>query len=184
MADKKNKSGSTGAADAAAESNGEAEEPKISAPAGFRRRGAVAEAPWFKSKDGNVCFGKLLGRYIMNGVEPPRPYYQVELKKSAIVTVGKGDEAEEVTAAAGDVVNVGESFKLTCLKDVEVPELLAGAEYDVWIHTQKKIKIGGGRTMWVIDVETKRLKAPTGEVRPLPPDAGGTATAEEGDSPF
>ncbi len=181
MADKKSK-GSAGAEAAGAE-NGVAEEKEIAPPSGFRRRGAVAEAPWFKSKDGNVCFGILLGRYIMQGVEPPRPYYQVELIRPTLVTVGKGDDAEEVTAEAGDVVNVGETFKLECLKDVEIPEIMAGAEYQVWIHTKKKIKISGARTMWVIDVNTKMTKKPTSEVRPLPPDSG--ARAEEGsEQPF
>lgn len=169
----------------APETNGEQEEKKVAPPAGFRRRGAVAEAPWFKNKDGNLCYGKLLGRFIMTGVEPMRAYYQVELFKPATVTIGKGDEAEEVTAEAGDVVNVGESFKLECLKDVEIPEILAGGEYDLWIHTKKKIKIGGGRTMWVIDVETKMTKKPTSEVRPLPPDGAKAESEKEGEeAPF
>lgn len=152
-------------------------------PVGFRRRSAVTDAPWFHNAEGNTCYGKLLGRYIMQ-VDPPRPYYQVELYQGATVTVGRGEEAEQVEAKAGDIVNVGESYKLECLKEVEIPELLAGAEYDVWIEVGKKIKVGQGRTMWVIDVQTKRTKAPTGQVRPLPRDAAGAGEGQDGDSPF
>ena len=154
-------------------------------PKGYRRRSAVTDAPWFTNKVGNVAHGKLLGRYIMTGVEPPRAYYQVELVAPCTVTVGRGDDAEEEEAAAGDVVNVGENFKLKCLKEVEVPELLAGAEYNVWIDIQKKIKLKGGKTMWVIDVASRRLKGPTGDVRPLPPDATTSTGGEaESEAPF
>ena len=149
------------------------------APNGFRRRGAVAEAPWFHNEAGNVCHGKLLGRDVMNGVEPPRPYYQVEVMEPCTVTVGKGDEAEQVTSEVGDVVNVGETFKLECLKELEIPEILAGGAYDVWVNVEKKIRISGGRTMWVIDVQTKRTKNPTGEVRALPADSGKSADGED-----
>jgi hypothetical protein len=161
--------------------NGEGGEEKKGPPAGFRRRSAVTDAPWFHQAEGNVCYGKLLGRYIMQ-VDPPRPYFQVELYQPSTVTVGRGDDAEQVEAKAGDVVNVGESYKLQCLKEVEIPEILAGGEYDVWVEVQKKIKVGQGRTMWVIDVQTKRTKAPTGEVRPLPPE---TSSGDgDSDSPF
>lgn len=157
---------------------------KRRAPKGFRRRSAVSEAPWFHAQKGNVCHGKLLGRYIMQ-TDPPRPYYQVQLYSPCTVTVGKGDDAEQVEAKVGDVVNVGESFKLTVLKDVEIPEILAGGEYDVWFDVESKIKISGGRTMWNIDVQTKRTKAPTSEVRPLPTDSSSASDDEsQGDSPF
>jgi len=153
-------------------------------PAGFRRRAAVSEAPWFKNKEGNVAHGKLLGRYTM-GSEPIRYYYQVELYASSVVTVGRGDDAEEQTMDAGSVVNVGETFKLECLKDVEIPEILAGAEFDVWVLVEKKIKISGGRTMWVTDVQTKQTKAPTSAVRPLPPDVVSEGEGEgASSSPF
>jgi len=163
----------------------EESEHKVAMPSGYRRRSAVTDAPWFTNKVGNIANGKLLGRYVMTAQEPPRAYYQVELLAPCTVTVGRGDEAEEVEAKMGDVVNVGENFKLQCLKEVEVPELLAGAEYNVWIEVQKKIKLkSGGKTMWVIDVASKRLKAPTGEVRPLPPDVSTAGAGGEGATPF
>jgi hypothetical protein len=164
--------------------NGASAEERKGPPAGFRRRSAVSDAPWFTNKEGNIAHGKLIGRYIMQGVEPPRPYYQVELYSSATVTVGRGDDAEEREASAGEVINVGESYKLKCLIDVEIPEILAGADYDVWIEVDKKIKVGQGRTMWMIDVQSKRTKSPTGEVRPLPKEALGGEEGEASDSPF
>ena len=143
----------------------------IAPPAGFRRRAAVTNAPWVKAVEGNVCMGRLIGRYAMQGnVQGSTHYYQVELSQPCKVTVGRGDEAEVQDAKKGDVVNLGETYKIVCLKDIEIPEILAQAEYDVWVHYQEKIKITGGRTMWVIDVQSKRLKAPSGDVRPLPAD--------------
>jgi len=145
---------------------------QIAPPAGFRRRAAVTNAPWVKSLEGNVCVGRLIGRYAMQGnVQGSTHYYQVELTKPCKVTVGRGEDAEVQDAKAGDVVNLGESYKIACLKEVEIPEILAQAEYDVWVHFQEKIKITGGRTMWVIDVQSRRTKAPSGEVRALAPDA-------------
>lgn len=164
-------------AEGAATSNGDATQQSIAAPRGFRRRSAVSEAPWFKMKVNNICHGKLLGRYSMTGMEPIRHYYQVELYKACTVTVGRGEEAEDIEAQPGDVINIGETFKLTCYRDIEVPEILAGADYDVWVHVQKKIKVSGGRTMWVIDPQSKRTKAPTGEVRPLPREEGAVEDA-------
>lgn len=158
--------------------NGSSEEVKApKPPAGFRRRVEASSASWFTNKAGNVCYGKLLGRYIMQ-VDPPRPYYQVELYQDSTVTTGKGEDAEEIVAKAGEIVNVGESFKIQCLKDVEIPAILAGAEYDVWIEIEKKIKIGGGHEMWVTDVQSKCKKNPTSQPRPLT-DSHASGASEE-----
>lgn len=158
----------------AAEAEGSSKN-RTEAPAGFRSRVSATDAPWFTQKEGNICFGKLLGRYVIQA-EPPRPYYQVELYQDTTVTVGRGDEVEETVAKAGDIVNVGETFKLLGLKDVEIPALIAGGEYDVWIEYEKKIKVGQGHTMWVIDMKTKQMKAPTMAVRALPKDEGEVAS--------
>jgi hypothetical protein len=159
-------------------------ETPIKPPVGFRRRAAVSEAPWYKNKEGNVAYGKILGRYAMQQ-EPVRYYVQIELYKESIVTVGRGDDAEEAVAKTGDVVNIGETFKMECLRDVEIPEILAGAEYDLWVHTEKKIKLKtGGKTMWIMDVQTKQRKAPTSEVRPLTLTTKESAEGEGGEAPF
>lgn len=180
------------AEEAMGEGEGEAEEESVEAeaeegngipeaPSGFRQRSAVTDAPWFTLEVGNVCHGKLIGRYEMQ-MDPPRAYYQVELYRPCIVTVGRGDDAEQTEAKKGTVINVGETFKLESLKEIEIPELLAGGEYDVWIPVEKKLKLQGGKTMWVINLKTKRTKAPTTQVRPLMTASSSGGQAE--DNPF
>lgn len=149
-------------------------------PEGFRRRTSVSDAPWFHMETGNVLNGRLLGRFVMN-TEPVRAYYQVELAKACKVRVGQGDDAEVVEAAVGSVVNLSEMAKLKYLKDKEIPEILAGAEYDIWAGVGDKIKLKAGRTMWSVDSGTRQIKAAKGEVRPLPPDVSQVFEAEEGD---
>ena len=153
-----------------------------SMPDGFRRRTSVSDAPWLSLETGNTMTGRLVGRFLMQGTEPIRAYYQVELTSGSVkVRKGSGDDAEVVEAKAGDVINVNESAKIRYLKDKEIPEVLAGAEYDLWMRVGEKLKLKGGRTMWDIDSGVKMVKAPTSEVRPLPPDVatGGEAAAEE-----
>lgn len=160
------------------------EASEVSAPAGFRRVNSVTDAPWVKGVEGNVVHGKLINRYMMQGQVldgSSGAYYQIELLKPCKVTKGKGDDAEVIEAAAGDVVNLGETKQIASLKDIVVPEVNAGAEYELWINFKNKIKISGGRTMWNTEVHSKRLKAPTGEVRPL---AKETHTEGGEDSPF
>ncbi len=148
-------------------------------PSGFRRQSSVSDAPWVEQKEGNVCFGKLINRYPMNNQDPPRYYYQVELKTPCLVRIGRGDDAEVKEAKVGEVVNLNENYKSSCLRDQVIPEIIAGAEYEVWAKFESKISLQGGRTMWNIDVHTKQLKPPTSAIRPLT-DEG--APAE--DSPF
>lgn len=164
---------------------GKAAEAPAGVPAGFRRRSTVSDANWVANEKGNVCHGTLLGRHAMS-TEPVRFYYQVELKSPCKVRVGKGDDAEVQQAEVGEVVNLNENFKLACLKELEIPEILAGAAYEVYVTFEDKIKIGGGKTMWNIEVSSKQLKAPTSAVRPLPKDdvAAGDDEGAEGSAPF
>jgi hypothetical protein len=144
-----------------------------SAPVGFRRVNSVSDAPWVKGQEDNVVFGKLINRYAMQGQQLPgssNHYYQIELLEPCTVTKGKGDDAEIMEAAAGDVVNLGENKQIASLKDVVIPEINAGAEYQAWIKFKNKIKISGGRTMWMIDIHSKKLRAPTSVVLALPPE--------------
>jgi hypothetical protein len=143
------------------------------APSGFRRVNSVTDAPWVKGQEGNVVFGKLINRYGMQGQALPgssNHYYQIELLEACAVTKGKGDDAEVVEAAVGDIVNLGENKQIASLKDVVVPEINAGAEYQVWIKFKNKIKISGGRTMWNIEVLSKSLRGPSRAVIALPPE--------------
>lgn len=163
------------------ESTGGAPEASPNPPSGFKRRSAVTDAPWVETAKGNVCQGRLLNRYVMNNSDPVRYYYQVELSHPCQVRIGRGEDAEVQTAQAGEIVNLNENHKTSCLKEVEVPEIIAGGVYDVWVKFEDKIKIGGGKTMWNIDVQSKQLKAPTSQVRPLLDD-GGDGGAD--DTPF
>lgn len=159
-----------------------AEVEGVKLPAGFRRRSTVSDANWVAQEKGNIVYGRLLGRHVMQ-TEPVRYYYQVELKAPCKAREGRGEDAQIVGAEIGEVINVNENFKIACLKEIEIPEILAGAEYDVYIHYEDKQKIGNGKTMWNIDVQTKQLKPPTSPIRPLPKDSE-SGEGEEGDAPF
>jgi hypothetical protein len=151
------------------------------APAGFRQATSESNAPWVAGDKGNVCFGKVLGRYPMN-VQPPRWYYQIELLAPCKVRVGKGEDAEITDAAVGDIVNLNENYRVGVLKEIVIPEVLAGAEWRVWVKFRDKQKIGGGKTMWDIVIKTNQDKPPTSPVRALPSDVQGEGGTEE--APF
>jgi hypothetical protein len=142
---------------------------KVTPGAGYRRESSVTDAPWVANEKGNVCEGKLLGRYQMN-VEPVRYYYQVELIRPTLARQGTGEDAEVIEVEAGHVVNLNETSQVAkALTERVVPEILAGAEYNIWVEFGDKIKLkGGGKTMWKVDVFSKQLKAPTRPVIALP----------------
>lgn len=143
-------------------------EKAITPGAGYRRESSVTDAPWVAQEKGNVCEGKLLGRYEMN-VEPVRYYYQVELVRECAVRQGTGDDAETVMAEPGTVVNLNENYGIKkALTERVVPEILAGAEYNVFTTFGDKIKLQGGKTMWKTDVFSKLLKPATRPVTSLP----------------
>lgn len=136
------------------------------APGGFRRVVAVDDAPWFEFKEGNICHGHVEDRFVMK-MDPPRAYYQVTLKRESLVRVGKGDDAKTVTAKVGDVINVGETFRLEALRESVAAPHKAGGDYDIWVKVGKKRKLDGGKTMWTADVQVKENKPPTRKVEPL-----------------
>jgi hypothetical protein len=150
-----------------------------SAPGGFRRVSAVDDAPWFEYQEGNLCHGHVEGRFVMQ-TDPPRGYYQINLKTGCKVRVGKGDEAKVVDAKQGDVINLGETFRTETLREKVAAPMEAGGDYDVWMLVGKKRKLTGGRTMWTADVQTKENKAPTRKVEPIK-DA---TTVGDEDAPF
>lgn len=154
------------------------------APVDYRRVSSVQDAPFVASKEGNVVSGALLNRYAMQGNQPGnRHYYQVETDKPCTVIKGKGDDATEEDVPAGTIVNLGENKQIgDSLKPVIIPEINANAAYKLHVLFKKKIKISGGKTLWIIDVHAKRTKGPVGAVTPLPPDVGGEG--EEGESAF
>lgn len=155
-----------------------------SAPVDYRRVSSVQDAPFVASKEGNVVSGALLNRYAMQGNQTGnRHYYQIEVDKACTVVKGKGDDATEEEVPAGTIVNLGENKQIgDSLKPIIIPEINANAAYKVHVLFKRKIKISGGKTLWIIDVHAKRTKGPVGAVTPLPADVGGEG--EEGDTAF
>lgn len=178
MARAKKAEGEEGSAEGAAE--GEEGAAAGAPPAGYRRVSSVQDAPFVTSKVDNVVSGTLINRYEMQGNQQGnRHYYQIELDRDCTVTVGKGDDAEEKVVAKGEIVNLGENMQIgKSLKPVIIPEINAGASYNVHVHFKKKIKIAGAKTLWIIEVFAKRLKGPNGVVTPLPKDEGDEAGDE------
>lgn len=171
----KGKAAPAGGKNGASESNG-------GAPAGFRRRSTVSDANWVATEKGNSVHGKLLGRHEMS-TTPVRFYYQVELLKPCKVRVGSGEDVEIEDAAVGDVVNLNENKKLECLKEIEIPEILSGAEYEIFVEFGGKRNIGGGKTMWDINVSSKSIKGPTRPVVALPKGSSAEGEGSEA-APF
>lgn len=133
------------------------------APVGFQRDTAVGDAPWFAFGEENIVHGTLVGIYEMN-TDPPRTYAQVELLSPAPVIVGRGADAEEVEAQKGEIVNVGFTYQLQVWNQKIRPEIEAGATWAVWVKCLKKLKMGSGKSVWQLDVRSKRLTAPTSPV--------------------
>lgn len=148
--------------------------------AGYRRESSVTDAPWVAQQKGNVVEGKLLGRYEMN-VDEKRYYYQVELDRPCKARQGTGEEAEIIDVPAGTVVNLNENHNVKrALTERIIPEILAGAEYNIAVAYGDKIKLGGGRTMWKIEVWSKMRKAPIRPVSALPASMVASTTSDEG----
>jgi hypothetical protein len=152
-------------------------------PSKFRRISTVSDAPWVAQEKGNIVQGKLLGRHTMNS-EPVRYYYQIELSKPCQARQGSGEEAEIIDAVVGDVVNLNENFKIKVLTETVVPEILAGAEYEVYAEFKDKIKLKSGRTMWDVEVGSFQLKPPVRPVQPLPKESMAAGEGEGSDTPF
>jgi hypothetical protein len=130
-------------------------------PEGFRKRTADSGAPWFLKEVGAVCYGLLEGRFEMTGGEQGgRAYYQVRLKEPCKGTIGKGEDAEIVELRPGDLVNLNENYKIEVLRE-DTDVIKRGGAVEVWAHFVKKINIGGGQTMWDIEVYTQIVRAPT-----------------------
>jgi len=144
-----------------------AKQEMVRAPEGFRRVGSVANAPWFNLKKGNQMIGVLENVYERNDERVPKEkggksrFFQVKLLEATECRAGKGDDAKIVRAEAGQVINLNYGPKTKELEKL-IPEIMRGAEYQVWINVQgDKFKIGNGRTMWDMDVQVKLTQAAT-----------------------
>ena len=137
-------------------------------PEGFRRASSVANAPWFRLKKGNLLRGILENMYRRNDERAPKAkdgsigqskFFQVKLVEACECRFGRGEDAKFAMAPAGTVVNLNYGPKTKDLESL-IPSIMAGAEYEVWVHVQgEKFKIGGGKTMWDIDVQSMIIKA-------------------------
>lgn len=146
-------------------------------PEGLARVGSVANAPWFNLAAGNVCHGMLENMYLRPDERAKASggkskFFQIRLLSDAQVRFGRGKEAKVGMAKAGDVVNLNYGPK-TMVFETYVPDILRGAEYEVWCHvTGEKFDIGKGQTMWPIDVRAGMKKAPTVVAADSEPDFG------------
>lgn len=143
-----------------ASTNNKTATPSVRAPEGFRRVGSASNAPWFNLAEGNVLEGNLI-----NVFERPdertesktSKFFQVELTKPTKVREGKGEKAVVVEAAVGTIVNLNCNAK-TQEFEALIPEIVRGAEYQVYVHVGKKFPISKGRSMWDITAAVKLVK--------------------------
>ena len=133
----------------------------LRAPEGFRRIGSVADAPWFNIKTGNSLTGTLDNCY--ERVDPrsktgKSKFFQFVLLAPAEVRQGRGEDATVVQAPAGTVVSVNYTPKTQPLESY-IPDIVRGAEYQVWIGCGKKLPLKNGNTMWDLDIRVNQTKA-------------------------
>ena len=138
----------------------------VRAPEGFRRIGGVADAPWFNIKTGNTLKGVLDGCY--ERVDPrsktgKSKFFQFVLLEAAEVRQGRGEDMKLIQAPAGTVVSINFTPKTKPLEDY-IPEIVRGAEYQVWIGCGKKIPLKNGNTMWDLDVRVNQTKSVSADV--------------------
>lgn len=127
-------------------------------PAGFQRQGSVSGAPWFKLQSGAVLTGRLLGKSERKDPKSPSGvsyFFQVESSEACEATKGKGVDAELIDVAKGDVVNLNYTKKTAEALDPFVPQILAGAEIDVWVVVKAKLTTQSGNSFWDMDVFAK-----------------------------
>jgi hypothetical protein len=135
-------------------------------PEGFRRVGSVSNAPWFLLEEGAVLYGVLENVYerpderVAKEKGGMSKFFQLKLLQPAMGRKGKGEDAELLEVPMGDVVNLNYGPKTKELEKL-VPDILAGAEYQVWILVKGKFKLSGAKSMWDMDVQIQQTKAKT-----------------------
>jgi hypothetical protein len=128
---------------------------------GFRRMGSVANAPWFALKKGNVLHGVLENVYERRDERSKTGtsrFFQLRLIAPCEVRTGLTADFKILRAAVGSVVNLNYGPKSKLLEGL-IPSILEGAEYETWIYVGDKLEIGGGRTMWNIEIYSKLIKS-------------------------
>lgn len=125
-----------------------------SVPEGFNVKvGREDGDGWAKKEAGNTIQGRLMGRFTFRGSDgDERAFYQVQLTNPCKATRQmEEDDAdgkrkyEELTLAAGSVVNIDEVAKLQDLRE----KCDDGGIYDVWLKfLGKKQRRGSNNTPW------------------------------------
>lgn len=105
---------------------------------------------WWSPEDGKPIVGEVVGlRAITRGDGKRTPVWVIETSESTMARV-KGDETPN-EYPPGTIIGVGHRAKLAPLA-----ELYATTErFDVAINPGKKIKLQGGRTMWLLQLKTR-----------------------------
>jgi hypothetical protein len=132
----------------------------------FRRLGSAPNAPWINLAKGNVVRGILENVYDRRDEMSPNgvsKFFQIKLMDSCECWVGRGEAAKVVRFEAGTVVNLNYNTRTMPLEDL-VPQILKGAEYQVWVSIGDKLRMSGGRSMWNMEVAVKMTRAPRPEL--------------------
>lgn len=136
----------------------------VQLPEGFRRLGSATAECWFALKAGNTIRGKLLGCYERDDKRNKKTgkseFFQVELLEASECRYGKGQKASFKMAQAGTIVNLNCNTKTEVLKDL-MPDVIRGAEFEIFVHCGEKIVLQNGNTMWLMTPGSKMIKAPT-----------------------
>jgi hypothetical protein len=130
----------------------------------FRRLGSVSNAPWVNLAKGNIVKGILENVYERRderSISGTAKFFQIKLVDSCECRVGTGETAKIVRSEAGTVVNLNYNPRTAPLEEL-VPQIMKGAEYEVWVGIGDKLKLPGGRSMWDMEVAVKM----TSPVRP------------------
>jgi hypothetical protein len=139
----------------------------VRAPDGFRRIGSV-DAPWFNIKPGNTLLAVLDNLYERDDVRSKTgksQFFQLTLLEPAEVRQGKGEDVQLVMAPAGTVVSLNYTPKTKPL-ELHIPDIVRGAEFQVWIGCGQKKQLKNGNTMWDLDVRVNQTKLVKSEAAP------------------
>jgi len=132
---------------------------------------SAADGPqnWLIKEAGTVIQGRLLGRFQKRGKNRGDAYfYQVKLSAGGVPAVhGRGEDREEISLEAGEIINVDES---AALKDL-APLCKDGGVYVVRLSYGEKVELDGGNTFWPVKIVKKTLRAPKPTVETTEPDS-------------
>jgi hypothetical protein len=128
---------------------------------------------WWSPDDGKPIVGELVGLRALKGNDGrPRAVWVIETTESTMARIKGEDSPKEWPA--GTVIGVGHRAKLNPLVEL----FATTTNFDVAIQPNKKVKINGGRTMWLLNVKTRG-----GQSRPVALNAGSVMPKQLGSAP-